>query len=198
MAVSHFVKFSSLFQSLQNWINERFLGTLQHRRCSRMFLFLFHVQRLPPHPNSFLFTVTPKKNQRKKKVPLQKNVRDSNLVIPRSTRFRSEDGGRRDWLMLLLLLRKEQSSRFAGSSMCSNVDLSAVCASWPAGCGSSVCVCVCVSLTSYMIFMCVHTFIQGGQEYLKVIDGWDVYCHATRRTTDISVARDSKRTWCEM
>ena len=33
-----------------------------------------------------------------------------------------------------------------------------------------VCVCVCVTFTSYMIFLCVHTVIQGGQGYLDVID----------------------------
>jgi len=31
-------------------------------------------------------------------------------------------------------------------------------------------VCLCVTLTSYMIFLCVHTFIQDGQGYLEVID----------------------------
>jgi len=43
----------------------------------------------------------------------------------------------------------------------------------PAHCVSvcvCVCVCVCVTLTSYMIFPCVHTVIQGGQGYLEVID----------------------------
>jgi len=33
-----------------------------------------------------------------------------------------------------------------------------------------VCVCVCVTLTFYMIFLCVHTVIQGGQGILKVSD----------------------------
>jgi len=43
----------------------------------------------------------------------------------------------------------------------------------PAHC-VSVCVCVCVyvcfTLTSYMIFLCIHTVIQGGQGYLEVIE----------------------------
>jgi len=62
---------------------------------------------------------------------------------------------------------------------------------------AAVCVCVCVTLNSYMIFMYVHTVIQGGQWYLEVMMMTNEML-TVMRTTDIPVAKDSKLTWCEM
>ena len=60
-----------------------------------------------------------------------------------------------------------------------------------------MCVCVCVTLNSYMIFMYVHTVIQGGQWYLEVMTMTNEML-TVMRTTDIPVAKDSKLTLCEM
>jgi len=48
-----------------------------------------------------------------------------------------------------------------------------------------------------MIFMYVHTVIQGGQWYLEVMMMTNEML-TVMRTTDIPVAKDSKLTLCEM